>query len=66
MQVFSSCGEQGLLFMEWGDFSPQWFLFCGAQALGVGAPVVEALELQLLWLPGLVAPRFVESLQTRD
>ena len=45
MQVFSSCGEQGLLFMEWGVFSPQWLLFCGAQALGVGAPVVEALEL---------------------
>lgn len=52
--AFSSCREQGLLFvMKYGPWSAQ-------------ASVIVAHGLQWLWYLGLVAPRHVESSRSRD
>ena len=58
MWAFSSCGEQGLLFVAGhGLLIAAASLGCGARALGTRA--------QQLWLTGLVAPRHVGSFLTR-
>ena len=72
-RAFSSCGEQGLLFIEVHRLLiAVASLCCGAWALGVWASVAVACGLsscgmraQQLWLAGLVAPRHVGSSRTR-
>ena len=56
-RAFSSCGEQGPLFI-----AVRGPLTVAASRCGAQAPDVQA---QWLWLTGLVAPRHVGSSQTR-
>ena len=57
-RAFSSCGEQGLLFvavrglLTAGASHCSGFSCCGARALGAWASVVVACALQQLWLAG--------------
>ena len=50
-RAFSSCGEQGLLFVEVRGLLIA-VACCGARALGMRASVVVARGLQQLWLTG--------------
>ena len=43
--AFSSCGEQGLLFVAVHGLLTAMASYCGAQALGARAPVVVACRL---------------------
>ena len=76
--LFSSCGEQGLLFVAVCGLLIAVASRCGARALGAWASVVvacglsscgsQALERRLSscgWRTGLVAPRHVGSSRTR-
>ena len=56
VQAFSSCGEQGLLFIVvHGILIAVASLVAGARALSTRASVVVAHGLQKLWLAGSIA-----------
>ena len=55
--AFSSCSEQGLLYLLCVNFLLQRLILCTGS---------RVLRLQQLWCAGLVAAQYVESSQTRD
>ena len=66
MWAFSSCGEQGLIFIAVAQASHcRGFSCCGALALDRGASVVASHGLSS-WASGLVVQQHVGSSLTRD
>ena len=55
--AFSSCSEQGILYLLCVNFLLQWLILCTGS---------RVLRLQQLWCTGLVDAQHVESSQTRD